>query len=137
LILLPDQGNLGGALQMGVTTPLATTSLQHLEVLHLIGEEIPSMLSLDPFILYQNIYPPTSIPSTGLLLPATAFTEEDGTFTDQASEMHRIHQAVRGPVSALPSWKILCLIAQKLGMAGFEYENAEQIRAEMESMNSS
>jgi len=41
---------------------------------------------------------------------------------------------VQAPGSSLPSWQILCRIAQKLGVPGFDYENAEQIRAEFETM---
>ena len=43
VILLPEQVNLGGALQMRITTPLSMTMLQNLEVLHLIGEAVPAV----------------------------------------------------------------------------------------------
>jgi predicted molibdopterin-dependent oxidoreductase YjgC len=134
VILLPEQVNLGGALQMRITTPLSTTMLQNLEVLHLIGEALPEHLSLRPFVLFQNMYPPASALCAGLMLPAAAFTEEDGMFTDHAGQMRRIHKAVPAPGSALPSWQILCRIAQKLEVPGFEYENEAQIQAEMESI---
>jgi anaerobic selenocysteine-containing dehydrogenase len=48
--------------------------------------------------------------------------------------MRRIQRAVQAPGEALPSWQILCRIAQKLGVPGFDYENAEQVRAEFEAM---
>jgi predicted molibdopterin-dependent oxidoreductase YjgC len=132
LILLPEKANLGGALQMGITVPLSTTHLKQMEVLHVIGEALPARLSFRPFVLYQNICPPASAISAGLVLPAAAFTEEDGTFIDHAGQMCRTHRAVPAPGSALPSWQILCRIAQKLGVPGFDYENEAQIRVEME-----
>jgi NADH dehydrogenase/NADH:ubiquinone oxidoreductase subunit G len=134
VILLPEQVNLVGALQMRITTPLSTTMLQNLEVLHVIGEAVPESLSLQTFVLYQNMYPPAYALSAGLVLPAAAFAEEDGTFTDHAGEMRRTHKAVAAPGSALPSWQLLCHIAQKLEVPGFEYENEAQIQAEMESI---
>lgn len=134
LILLPEKVNLGGALKMGITAPLSVTNLQHLEVLHLVGEAIPVNTSFHPFVLYQNICPPASPLSSGLMLPAAAFTEEEGTFTNHAGEVQNSHKAVPAPGSALPSWQILCRIAQKLGVPGFAYENEEQIRAEMVPM---
>ena len=70
-----------------------------------------------------------------MILPAAAFTEEDGTFLDHAGKMRSIQRAVQAPGSSLPSWQILCRIAQKLGVPGFDFENAEQIRAEFESMS--
>jgi predicted molibdopterin-dependent oxidoreductase YjgC len=135
VILLPEQANLGGALQMGITTPLSATMLQNLDVLHLIGEGIPDSLSTHPFVLYQNIYPPADVLWAGLTLPAAAFSEVDGTFLDHAGALRRIHKAVQAPGSALPSWQILCRIAQKLEVSGFEYENEGQVQAEMGSLS--
>ncbi len=133
LIMLPDTGNLAGAFRTGVVTPLTADGLQGLEVLHLVGETVPADLPAVPFILYQNIYPPARDLPTGLILPATAFTEEDGTFLDHSGTMRSIQRAVQGPGSSLPSWQILCRIAQKLGVPGFNFENAEQVRAEFET----
>jgi NADH dehydrogenase/NADH:ubiquinone oxidoreductase subunit G len=137
LILLPDPVNLTGAFRTGIVTPATTAGLQDLEVLHLVGETIPSHLADLPFILYQNIYPPRRDLPAGLVLPAAAFTEEDGTFLDHSGRMRSIQRAVPAPGEALPSWKILCQIAQKLGVSGFDYEDAAQIRAEFETMTSS
>jgi NADH dehydrogenase/NADH:ubiquinone oxidoreductase subunit G len=133
LVVLPDKANLGGALQMGITNPLTAKDLQDLEVLHLIGEELPAELPVGPFVLYQNIFPPASVPASGLVMPAAAFTEESGTFIDHAGETRSLQKAVDAPGSALPSWQILCRIAGRLGAPGFAFENEEQIRAEMES----
>ncbi len=134
LILVTDKANLGGALHLGITKPIPAHSLQNLDVVHLIGETLPADLSSEAFVLYQNICPPESIPKSGVLLPAAAFSEEEGTFIDQAGEMRRMNKVVQAPGSALPSWQILCLIARKLGFPGFEYETETEIRAEMESL---
>jgi predicted molibdopterin-dependent oxidoreductase YjgC len=134
LIMLPDTVNLAGAFRTGVVTPVTADGLQGLDVLHLVGETVPADLPEESFILYQNIYPPARDLTTGLILPATAFTEEDGTFLDHAGTMRSIQRAVQAPGSSLPSWQILCRIAQKLEVPGFDFENAEQIRAEFETM---
>jgi len=132
LIILPETVNLAGAFRTGIVTPATTAGLHDLDVLHLVGETVPPHLPAEPFILYQNIYPPARDLADGLVLPATAFTEEDGTFLDHSGRVRSTHRAVPAPGSALPSWQILCRIAQKLGVPGFDYENAEQIRAEFE-----
>ncbi len=134
VILLPDKANLGGALQMGITTPLSAARLEQLEVLHLIGEATPDRLSFRPFVLYQNMYPPATAFSSGLVLPAAAFTEEAGTLINHAGDLRRSYKAVQAPGSALSSWQILCRIAQKLEVPGFDYENEAQIQSEMEAM---
>jgi predicted molibdopterin-dependent oxidoreductase YjgC len=135
VILLPEKANLGGALRLGITTPLSVADLQNLEVLHLVGEALPAELSSQPFVLYQNFCPPESALSSGLVLPATAFTEESGTFINHAGALKSIHSAVPAPGSALPAWQILCRVAQKLEVPGFEFEDVSQIQAEMESMS--
>ena len=135
LILLPDPVNLGGAFQMGITTPVTRESLESLEVLHVVGETVPPDLPRQTFILYQNMYPCAGDFSSGLVLPASTFTEEDGTIIDHSGRIRRMQGAVPAPGSALPSWQILCRIAQRLGVPGFDYKSAAQIQAEMESMN--
>jgi predicted molibdopterin-dependent oxidoreductase YjgC len=134
LIMLPDPVNLAGALRTGIVAPATPANLQDLEVLHLVGEALPADLPVGPFILYQNIYPASQKVPSSLILPAAAFTEEDGTFLDHAGETRSIRGAVQPPGEALPSWQILCRIAQKLGVAGFDYENAGQIRTEFEAL---
>lgn len=134
LIILPDPVNLAGAFRTGTVAPVTNTDLHDLEVLHLVGETLPADLPAGPFILYQNIYPSVHKVPSGLVLPAAAFTEEDGTFLDHAGEMRSIRRAVQPPGEALPSWQILCRIAQKLGIPGFDYDNVEQVRAEFETM---
>lgn len=134
LIMLPAPVNLAGALRMGIVAPATAAGLQDFDVLHFIGETLPADLPTGPFILYQNIYPSARDIPSGLILPAAAFTEEDGTFLDHSGRMRSIQRAVEAPGDALPSWQILCRIAQKLGVPGFDYESAAQIRAEFEQM---
>jgi predicted molibdopterin-dependent oxidoreductase YjgC len=133
LIILPDPVNLTGAIQLGLTTSPTMADIQQLEVLHLIGETISMESSRQPFMLYQNIYPAVQNIQSGLILPATAFTEEDGTVFDHSGTMRSIHRVVDAPGNALPSWQVLCRIAQKLGVSGFDFENAEQIQTEFEA----
>lgn len=135
LVLLPEEVNLGGALKLGLTKPLSNTNLQQLDILHLIGEAMPEKVSPRQFVLYQNMFAPATALLSGLVLPAAAFTEMNGTFISHAGEMQRLHSAVPAFGEALPSWQILCLLAQKLGVAGFNYQNEEQIRAEMGSIH--
>ena len=137
LILLPDKANLGGAMQIGITNPISKKNLEDFDLLHLIGEDLPAEVRSQSFVVYQNIYPPASAPTSGLILPTAAFTEENGTSIDHAGEIHRNLKAVDAPGSALPSWQILCRIAQKLEVPGFGFENEGQIQAEMESVEHS
>ena len=132
VIALPEQGNLAGSLLLGASIQNAPVDYQRLGVLYLIGENIPASLPAHPFVLYQNIYPPASGRQADLILPAAAFSEEEGTFIDHAGCVRAVRRAVPPPGEALPTWKILSRIAQKMGARGFDYTCAADIRAEIE-----
>ncbi len=131
LIVLPEQGNLAGCLSIGALPVSSTAVHSDLDVLFMIGESIPQTLPGDPFILWQNIYPPAGSHAPDLILPAAAFSEIDSTTLDYAGRLKTFHQAVPAPGDALPSWQILCQIARVMGVSGFEYANAAQIQAEI------
>jgi predicted molibdopterin-dependent oxidoreductase YjgC len=133
-ITLPDQTNLNGALWLDMLGGELAETGQELDVLYLIGERVPNKISGQPFILYQNIYPPSDDSSVDLMLPATAFTEEEGTFLDYASRVRAIYPAVRPAGEALPDWLILSRIAQAMGAQNFEYNSVEDIRAEISGL---
>jgi len=109
-----------------------TPSNTKLKVLYLIGENPPNNGNTSAnFIIVQNIYPSADSSQANLVLPAAAFTEADGTFINGEGRVQRVNKAVNPPGKALPDWKILCLIAQKMGIEGFSYKNASEIHREI------
>jgi len=126
-IVFSDPVNLRGALRLGLRPAKPSSERNDLDVLYLIGEAVPAHLSAKPFILYQNLYLPAGENPPHLLLPTTAFSEEQGTYIDYAGRVAFIHPAVAAPGEALPSWMILSRIAQYLGVQGFEYASVEDI----------
>ncbi len=131
VIVLPEQGNLLGSLLLGISPRESTAGSQDLDVLYLVGENVPVSFPGHPFVLYQNIYPPSPGCQAGLVLPAAAFSEEEGTFINHAGRLQEIHRCVPPPGEALPTWEILCRIAQKMGAQGFDYAGAADIRVEI------
>ena len=131
VIVLPDQGNLSGSLLLGISPSASTYGSQELEVLYLVGENVPVSFPGHPFVIYQNIYPPSPGRQADLVLPAAAFSEEEGTFINHAGRLQEIHRSVPPPGEALPTWEILCRIAQKMGAQGFDYACVADIRAEI------
>lgn len=154
---LPAQNNLYGSLLMGSYPELlpggvsATNSKRLAElkkawgaaawraagnkkpkVLYLIGE-FPSDGSAKPaeWTIFQNIYPPEPWLKADMVLPAAAFTESDGTFVNGEGRLQRVHKAVDPPGQAMPDWMILCRIAQKMGVKGFDYKSAADIHKEI------
>jgi NADH dehydrogenase/NADH:ubiquinone oxidoreductase subunit G len=127
IIVLADQVNLVGALQLGLKGVDPKSVRQDKDVLFLIGEMMPENLPDHLFVIYQNLHSPKDPTDVDLLLPAAAFTEDRGTFIDNAGRVKILNPAVPPPGEALPSWMILSRIAQKMGVSGFDYMSVEDI----------
>jgi predicted molibdopterin-dependent oxidoreductase YjgC len=133
LVVLPEQADLTGLL-MAIPGRDQQTAPAGPDVLYLFGENDQAQTAIPnghPFTIYQNIYPPADGLHPDLILPTAAFSEEDGRLTDYAGHIKELHRAVPPPGEALPAWEILCRIARKMGLAGFDFANVDDIRAEM------
>jgi formate dehydrogenase alpha subunit len=108
------------------------SSKTKLKVLYLIGENPPNNGdSAANYIIAQNIYPTDDSFQANLVLPAATFTETDGTFVNGEGRIQRVNKAVNPAGEALPDWKILCMIAQKMGFEGFNYKSTSEIHREI------
>jgi NADH-quinone oxidoreductase subunit G len=63
-----------------------------------------------------------------VLLPIAPFTETAGTFVSTEGRVQGFHPAVRPLGDARPAWKVLRVLGTMLGLPGFEFETAEQVR---------
>lgn len=104
------------------------------KVLYLIGEIPFNKKPPSDFLIFQNTYPPDPFYEADLVLPSAAFTEVDGTFINEEGRIQQVNKAVQPPGEALPDWEILCRIAQKMGIKGFDYDNVIQIHEEIASL---
>ncbi len=105
-----------------------------LKVLYLAGEAPPHFGAFAEFKIFQNLYPPEPFDEADLILPAAAFSEVDGTFTNGERRFQRVRQAVPPPGESLADWQILCRIARKMGVAGFEFGSVPEIQEEISSV---
>ncbi len=112
----------------------ALSSKTKMKVLYLIGEAPSNFQPPSDFLIFQNIYPPDPLYKTDLVLPSAAFTEIDGTFVNGEGRIQRGRKGVNPPGQALPDWKILCLIAQKMGKEGFDFSSPQEIHKEISSI---
>jgi predicted molibdopterin-dependent oxidoreductase YjgC len=107
---------------------------ERVKLLYLIGEVPPNLRPACDFSIYQNIYPPDLYLDADLVLPSAAFTEMDGTAINGEGRVQRMRKAVSPPGEALPNWQILCMIAQKMGKSGFDYQSASEVWQEIASL---
>lgn len=69
-----------------------------------------------------------------VILPAAAFAEKDGTFTNCERRVQRIRQAVAAPGMAHSDWQILAELAERMGYTGMDWADAEAIFTELTTL---
>lgn len=66
-----------------------------------------------------------------VLLPIAPFTETGGTFVNCEGRAQSFNGTVKPLGETRPGWKVLRVLGNLLGLSGFDYENADDIRAEV------
>lgn len=66
-----------------------------------------------------------------VILPISTFAETDGTFVNAVGHWQSVGAAVSAPGEARPAWKVLRVLANKLGFDNIQYQTSEQIRDEL------
>ncbi|HET8576649.1 MAG TPA: formate dehydrogenase subunit alpha [Methylomirabilota bacterium] len=98
-----------------------------------------AMQQLDCLVV-QDLFLHETADFAHVFLPAAAFAEKDGTFTNSERRIQRVRQALPPPGQAKPDWWIAAELARrtagKLGVAatGFDYRHPSQIFDEMASL---
>jgi NADH-quinone oxidoreductase subunit G len=65
-----------------------------------------------------------------VLLPVAPFTETAGTFISTEGRVQSFTGVVRPLGETRPAWKVLRVLGNLLGLAGFEQDSAEEVRRE-------
>ena len=66
-----------------------------------------------------------------VLLPVAPFTESSGTFVNAEGRIQSFNGVVRPLGDTRPGWKVLRVLGNLLGLAGFNHESSEQVRDEV------
>jgi NADH-quinone oxidoreductase subunit G len=62
-----------------------------------------------------------------VLLPIAPWTETPGTFVNAEGRVQGFHAVVKPLGETRPGWKVLRVLANMLGLLGFEYESAQEV----------
>jgi len=68
-----------------------------------------------------------------VLLPIAPFTETAGTFVNCEGRAQMFNGVVPPLGDARPAWKVLRVLGSMLGIAGFDFDSVEEVRAELPS----
>jgi len=120
-------GSLKALYVMGENPMLSDPDLGHVE---------RAMKNLD-FLVVQDIFLSETAQLADVVLPAAAFAEKDGTFTNTERRVQRVRKAIDAPGDARDDWQILCDLARRVGGAGApwpRYDDAAAIQDEIASL---
>jgi formate dehydrogenase alpha subunit len=85
------------------------------------------------FLVVQDIFMSDTAELADVVLPAAAFAEKEGTFTNTERRVQLLHKAVDPPGEARPDWQIVCDISTAMGYP-MTYPNAAAIMEEIASL---
>ncbi len=88
-----------------------------------------ALSSLD-FLVVQDIFLSETARYADVVLPAAAFAEKDGTFTNSGRSVQLVRAAVPAPGDARADWEILADLSRRFGLDA-PYDNAAQIMDEI------
>lgn len=66
-----------------------------------------------------------------VLLPIAPFTETSGTYMSMEGRVQSFKAVTKALGESRPAWKVLRVLANTLGLTGFEFDNSEQVKDEI------
>jgi len=69
-----------------------------------------------------------------VILPIATFAEADGTYVNAEGRWQSIRKAVSAPQDVRSGWRILRVLANKLGFEEIQYQTSEEIRDELKAL---
>ncbi len=122
----------------GLTMPDMFDGVQKgaIKALYIFGENVANTepdihhtekcLSSVDFLVCQDIFPTETTRFAHVILPAAAWSENDGTFTSSERRVNRVRGVSPAPGQAMPNWWIFREIAKRMGH-GWESNSAREI----------
>lgn len=104
LILLNNEPEFDSAAGTGVKTSLHSTQM---------------IVTLSPFKANMRF--------SDVLLPIAPFTETPGTFVNAEGRLQSFHAVVKPLAETRPAWKVLRVLANLLGLPGFDFESSSDV----------
>jgi formate dehydrogenase alpha subunit len=86
------------------------------------------------FLVVQDIFLTETAQQADVVFPSCSFAEKDGTYTNTERRVQRIRKALNAPGNALPDWRIILELVQRMESKGFEFDHPSQIFQEMSQL---
>lgn len=137
------QTRLSGEIGVTATHMMHDIAKGKIKALYVMGENpvlsdpdqahVLNALSQIEFLVVQDIFLTETAELAHVVLPAAAFVEKRGHFTNTERRVQRLEQALASPGEALPDWQIVQAVANAMG-ANWDYTNEEAIWREINEL---
>jgi NADH-quinone oxidoreductase subunit G len=132
LRLLPHNNSQGAAdLISNLQSPISSAKALYVVGTDPVGDG--EVLPKDAFIVVQELFLTETAKQANVVLPALAFAERDGTYTNAERRVQRFYAALpatAGKVDARADWDIITDVGRRLGMS-WRYFTAEVVMEEL------
>ena len=127
----PAAGGLGAAQMLAGDTPLKACVLLNVEpgLDCADGPAALAALARAEMVVSLTTFVPREGDVADVLLPIAPFTETSGTFVNAEGRVQSFHGVVKPQGEARPAWKVLRVLGNLLGLPGFSFETADEVRA--------
>ena len=82
------------------------------------------------FVVALSAYQHHAVDYAHALLPIAPFTETSGTYVSTEGRVQSFAGVVQPLAQTRPAWKVLRVLGNLLGVAGFDYDSSEEVRNE-------
>lgn len=132
----------------GLTVSEMLHAAEHGEIkmLYIMGENpmvsdpdlnhVKHALESTEFLVVQDIFLTETAQLADVVLPAAAFAEKDGTFSNTERRVQKVRKAIEAPGEAKADWEIIMALMNKLGY-GRKYSSPSEIFDEMAALTPS
>ncbi len=125
-----DNNSIGAFDALGARSPIADFAAVHdaigegVKALYAAGadllgdddaESVRARLRKLDFLVVQDLFMTEAAALADVVLPAASFAEQDGTFTNIAGQVQRVHRSIEPVNGSRPDWMIAAQIARLLG----------------------
>ena len=133
-------GHIAGAVPAAGGKNAAQMLSEPLKAYLLLGVE-PELDSCDPrqaiaamkgaeLVVAMSPYQHKAVDYAHVLLPVGPFTETSGTYISTEGRVQSVSGVVRPLGETRPAWKVLRVLGNLLGLAGFEHDSADEVMRE-------
>ncbi|MHB1216137.1 MAG: NADH-quinone oxidoreductase subunit NuoG [Thiobacillus sp.] len=92
-------------------------------------DPVSAMASINAaeFVVVMSPYKGKSLDYADVLLPIAPWTETSGTFINTEGRVQSFNAVVKPPGETRPAWKVLRVLGNLLGLAGFDHNDSREV----------